>query len=164
MPELSTFNWTIICVVLSTLSGLAVFFLKDVFKKNEKQSDDINGIQKEYAPRTELNSATNALRNENKSVSERLAENEKDIHYIREHYVTKTEFKELRAELREENRTIAKDVADIKAHFLTKDEFQQTIFTMSRSIEKTSEDSAKKYDKMYDILIELKGEITRAKN
>ena len=163
MPELTTFNWMIICLGFSCVTGIAVFFLKNLFTKHEKHNDDISDIQKEYAPRAELNNATNALRYDHRSVKDRIAEIERAVTIIRETFATKIELKELRAELRDESKNLAKDVADIKTNYLTKDEFQQTMFTINRSIEKMSEENIKKNDKMLDILMELKGEVASAK-
>lgn len=144
-PELRAFDWMLICIAVSSLAGLAVFFFKNIFHKNDKQSDDINGIQKDYAQRAELNNATAALRAESKAMDAKISEHQKAINRIEKTYVTKDELRELKTEFREEIKKLAADVDIIKNNYLTESRF-------IRSQSATDQ----KLDKMYDLLLSRK--------
>jgi len=146
MPELTTFNWMIICLGFSCVTGIAVFFLKNLFTNHEKHNDDISDIQKEFATRNELNNATATLRGENKNIVEKLDNQEHEIHLIKQTYATKDDVKEIRAELRDETKALSADVAEIKKNCLTKDDFYRRMVDFER-----------KQEKIYDFLLEQNG-------
>ncbi|MEG0020544.1 MAG: hypothetical protein RR846_08835 [Oscillospiraceae bacterium] len=74
-----------------------------------------------------------------KSTMSRTEEHGKDIQRIKQTYVEKKDF-ETRTE------KLTQDVSDIKENFLTKEDFYRSQSNVD-----------KKLDKMYDLLLELKG-------
>lgn len=142
MPELTSFNWLMICIAISATTGLSGFFLKDVFKKNEKQSDEINEIQKDYPSRSELNGAISSLRGENRGIVDKLDRHEQEIQTIKQAYATKDDLKDMRLELRSETKALADDVTEIKSNYLTKDEY------LRRQVE-----TDRKLDRIFDFLL-----------
>jgi uncharacterized protein YfcZ (UPF0381/DUF406 family) len=136
MSELTSFNWIVICIAFSIVAGVAVFFLKDVFAKNNRQSDEINDIQKDYATRSELNNTANAIRAESRGVTEKLAQVERDIGFIKQTYATKDDVKDMRAELRNETKALAADVAEIKENYIRKDDFYRVTADIQRNLQK----------------------------
>lgn len=144
--HLTEFEWGIIGVVASLGIGAIIFFLKGIYTKNEKQSDDIQDIQKNYATRDELNDATKALRNERQGISNKIEAHEKDIQHIKQTYVTEEKLQGLKEELRSDIKELASNVEDIRKNFLTEARFINTQV-------KTEQ----KLDKMYDLLLLLKG-------
>lgn len=79
-------------------------------------------------------------------------EHDKDIATIKQTYSTKEEVGQIKDELRTETKKLQTDIEEIKANYLTKDDFYRA-----------QQNSERRLEKIYDLLVEIRGPRTLGK-
>ncbi len=126
--ELSPFEWMAIGILGTLGLSIIAFFVKGLFKKQEKHEEITTDIRLTFASKDEVKG------------------HERDINHIKQTYVSKDDLREFKAEIRGETQKLGADVEEIKKNYLTKADYLHH--------QRRTED---KMDLMYKILLELKG-------